>query len=191
MTDKERYILEHYQVTEDGKVLSNKHPKFYGEWTELKLREDKDGYLDVCLIYNDNGDRQPFRVHRLVALKYLDEVEGCDVVNHKDLDKKNNHLSNLEWGTVQSNTQHGYDNGAYSSIKKVKVVEPNGSVLVFPSQSHVSRYYGYANPSVVNAILDGRRNNPIPRGRRKGLYFEYTEEDVTTIERNVDTAINV
>lgn len=32
-------------------------------------------------------------------------------------------------------------------------------------------------------LLEGRRNNPIPKGKRKGLFFEYTNESVTTIER--------
>ena len=39
------------------------------------------------------------------------------------------------------------------------------------------------NPTTIQAILEGRSSNPIVRGNRQGLYFEYTNESVTTIER--------
>lgn len=190
MTDKEKYVLGKYEITITGEIYKN---LTNGTRIKLKFREDKDGYYNVNLIYNDNGDRQPFRVHRLVALKYIPNTKNLPVTNHKDLDKKNNHISNLEWCDVKYNTQHGYDNCAYEHIQKVKVTEPDGNIHIFPSISHASRYYGYANPSVIQAILNGREYhmNPITRGKRKGLYFEYTNEGVTTIERNTATASRV
>lgn len=182
MTDKEKYVLENYKIYSDGRIFSYMTNKF------LKFRTDKDGYLDVPLIYNSRGDRRPFRVHRLVGLQYLDKPENYNVINHKDLDKQNNNVDNLEWSTVALNTQHGYDYGAYSQIKRIKCTEPNGDVHIFPSMSHASRYYGYSNPSTIQAILEGRRHNPISRGSRRGYYFEYTDESVTTIERIATTA---
>lgn len=177
MNEKERYVLEQYKIYRDGRVFSPMTNKF------LKFREDKDGYLDVALVYNKEGKRMPFRVHRLVALKYLEKPKNYNVVNHKDLNKQNNNIENLEWSTVALNTQHGYDYNAYGHIKKVKVSEESGIIHIFPSVSHASRYYDYANPSAIQAILEGRKNNPISSGKRKGLYFEYTNESVTTIER--------
>lgn len=191
MTEKEKYVLDNYEVTEDGKVFSVLNCKNNYQRKELKFREDKDGYYDVGLVYDDKGNRRPFRVHRLVALKYLEEIEGYKVVNHLDLNKKNNHISNLRWSNAAINTQHGYDNCAYSSIKKVKVTESDSTIHIFPSISHASRYYGYANPSVIQAILENRKINPISKGIRKGLFFEFTNEGVTTIERNTDTVIGV
>jgi len=177
MSEKEKFVLENYDVTEDGKVYSKFTKKF------LKFRTDKDGYFDVTLVYDDKGNRMPFRVHRLVALKYIDRPKGFDVVNHKDLNKQNNYIDNLEWSTVALNTQHGYNYNAYPHIKKVKCVEPSGKIHVFPSVSHASRYYQYSNPTTIQAILEGRKNNPISKGKREGLFFEYTNESVTTIER--------
>lgn len=177
MNDKEKYVLNNYEITRDGKVYSNFTNKF------LKFRIDKDGYFDVSLVYNEKGDRMPFRIHRLVALKYLENPENYNIVNHKDLNKQNNNLENLEWVTVSLNTQHAYDNGTYSNIRKVKCIEPNGNIHIFPSTSHASRFYNYNNPSTIQAILEGRKSNPISKGNRKGLFFEYTNEGVTTIER--------
>ena len=90
MTEKEKFVLNHYEIFRDGRIYSPYTNKF------LKFREDKDGYYDVSLIYNQYGDRQPFRVHRLVALKYVPLIEGYDIVNHKDLNKQNNNVDNLE-----------------------------------------------------------------------------------------------
>ena len=184
MTNKERFVIEHYKIYSDGRIYSSYTNKF------LKFRKDKDGYFDVTLVYNNNGDRQPFRVHRLVALKYLPNPNNYPVINHKDNNKQNNNISNLEWCTVAYNTQFGYNNGSYKALKRVKVIEPNGEIKIFPSVSSTARYYKYSNPSTIQVILEGRRSNPIPRGKRKGLYFEYTNESVTTIERVVNTAIN-
>lgn len=183
MTEKEKFVLEKYVIYPDGRVFSPMTNKF------LKFRTDKDGYYDVPLVYNNKGDRMPFRIHRLVALKYIERPLGYNVTNHKDLNKTNNNVTNLEWSTVALNTQHGYDNNAYSHIKKVKCIEPNGDIHIFPSISHASRYYNYSNPSTIQAILEGRNKNPIVVGERKGLYFEYTEEGVTTIERVSNTAV--
>ena len=177
MNEKERYVLEHYKIYQDGRVFSQMTNKF------LKFRTDKDGYFDVTLVYNLKGDRMPFRVHRLVALKYLKKPEGYNVINHKDLNKQNNNVENLEWSTVALNTQHGYNYNAYSNIRKVKVTENDGTIHIFPSTSHASKYYNYSNPTTIQAILEGRNPNPITRGIRQGLYFEYTNESVTTIER--------
>lgn len=184
MTEKEKFVLEHYDVTKDGKVFSKFTNKF------LKFREDKDGYYDVSLVYNSKGARMPFRVHRLVALKYIKNPDNLPVINHKDLDKKNNNIDNLEWCTISKNTQHGYDSGTYSHIKKVKASQPDGIIHVFPSTSEASRYYGYANPTTLQAVLEGRNCNPMVRGRCKGIKFEYTDESVTTIEKVTDTVVS-
>jgi len=178
MNEKEKYVLNKYDITEDGRIYSSYTNKF------LRFREDKDGYYDVALVYNDEGKRMPFRVHRLIALKYVNNPNNSPQVNHMDLNKQNNSIDNLEWVTIAENTQHGYDNSAYAHINKVKVTESNGNIHIFPSTSHAARYYYYANPTTIQAILECRSNNPIPTGRRKGLFFEYTNEGVTTIERN-------
>lgn len=181
MTSKEKFVLDHYEIYPDGRVYSNFTKKF------LKFRTDEDGYFDVGLVYNDAGGRMPFRVHRLVALKYIPQPEGYNVTNHKDLNKQNNNVENLEWSTVALNTQHGYANSAYEHIKSVKVTEIDGTTHVFPSISHASRFYNYANPSGIQFLLSKGRGL-VSKGLRKGICFEYTNESVTTIERVTTTA---
>ena len=181
MTEKEKFVLNHYEIFRDGRIYSPYTNKF------LKFREDKDGYYDVSLIYNQYGDRQPFRVHRLVALKYVPLIEGYDIVNHKDLNKQNNNVDNLEWCNVSYNTQHGYDNCVYTNIKRVKVTESSGKVIIFANISSASRYYGYKNPTTIQHWL--AKSNPYSpnKGKLKGFTFEFTDESVTTIEKELST----
>ena len=90
--------VEGYKVTRDGHVWS----KLTSIW--LKSRVDHRVYV---LVYcNQKG----YRVHRLVALAYLDNPTQLPLVNHKDGDKKNNHASNLEWCDDRQNKLHAYAN---------------------------------------------------------------------------------
>lgn len=95
-----------YFVTEDGKVF-NKHLK------ELNPSNNGRGYLVVGLVFN--GKRNTIGVHRLVAMAYLDNPLQLKEVNHKDGDKRNNCLSNLEWCTRGENIAHAYKNSLRSA----------------------------------------------------------------------------
>lgn len=70
------------------------------------------GYLEL---WSKNKSKH-FRVHRLVAQHFLDNSDNLPQVNHKDGDKKNNKLSNLEWCSAKENIRHAIDNDL-SSIK--------------------------------------------------------------------------
>ena len=53
-------------------------------------------------------------VHRLVCMVYLDNPRNCAFVNHKDSDRLNNNVDNLEWCTPAENAQHARDNNRMS-----------------------------------------------------------------------------
>lgn len=82
-------------------------------------------YLTVSII-NDLGVRKTKFVHRLVAENFLDEEDGKFIVNHKDGNKYNNHVDNLEWCTVSENVQHAYDIGLHNKASGVD--SPNTSL---------------------------------------------------------------
>lgn len=88
-----------YAITEEGKVWSYRNQKY------LKPREDKNGYLLVNLSFK--GKQTTFKIHRLVAEAYIDNPEGKDTINHKDENKQNNCVNNLEWMTRRENLDYG------------------------------------------------------------------------------------
>lgn len=93
-----------YFVTEDGRVLSNKS----GKMKELKyLTKGHQGYLKVRLYNGKGSEWKDFFVHRLVAEAFIPNPNNLPVINHKDENPANNHVSNLEWCTVQYNNTYG------------------------------------------------------------------------------------
>lgn len=70
------------------------------------------GYAVVHV--NMAGASKSFKVHRLVAQAWLDNLEDLPVVNHIDGNKLNNHRTNLEWSTYAENTRHAIDTGLFT-----------------------------------------------------------------------------
>lgn len=100
-----------YQVSNLGRVWSIRSQRY------LKGSYDKDGYIQVYLTAK-NGKTKIERVHRLVALVFLDNPNNYPQVNHKDENKGNNCVDNLEWRDAKYNT-------TYSKDKAIKCIELN------------------------------------------------------------------
>ena len=76
-------------------------------------------HLVVCLY--KNGLSKLIFVHRLVAQAFIPNPNNYPVVNHIDGNPLNNNVSNLEWCTIQKNTQHAYDIGLAKPTKTRKI----------------------------------------------------------------------
>ena len=99
-----------YQISSTGQVLSLCTPTGKGG-RFLKLCKIKSGYYKVSL---QKGSKVYQRyVHDLVTINFIGE-KGKLVVNHKDGNKLNNNLENLELVTASRNVKHAYDNGLIS-----------------------------------------------------------------------------
>lgn len=89
-------------------------------WLSPSVKDD--GYTSVKLFKNGRGYQKS--VHRVVAEAYLPNPESKPQVNHKDLNKKNNDVSNLEWVTQEENLGHAIRNGTNKTrISKLKMNE--------------------------------------------------------------------
>ena len=101
-------IPKHYHVSESGTVVNTKTGK------ELTQVEDKDGYLYVNIQVFPNVQKK-FRVHRLV-LDTFHPIEFSDLlqVNHKDGNRKNNKLTNLEWCSSKENIHDRIKRGCHT-----------------------------------------------------------------------------
>ena len=91
-----------YLITEEGDVYSRKFRKL----KKMKQHDDGRGYKKISL-YTD-GKSKTYKVHRLVAEIYIPNPDNLPEVNHKDEDKTNNNLSNLEWCSRQYNAQYSH-----------------------------------------------------------------------------------
>lgn len=94
-----------YKVSNTGKV--------FGVRGELKQRINKDGYKEVTLGSGDK--RTTFRIHRLVAICFISNPNNLPEVNHKDYNRTNNSVDNLEWVSHKDNVNYSSDNGRYKN----------------------------------------------------------------------------
>lgn len=78
----------------------------------------EDGYICVSLI--KNGKTKFTGLHRLVANAFIPNPENKPQVNHKDGNKHNNSIDNLEWATIVENIQHAFDTGLNQAKKGEK-----------------------------------------------------------------------
>lgn len=129
-------------VTEDGKIL-NKHKQ------ERKAKLSKTGYLEVDIYYGKDIGKKYFRVHRLVAQHYIENPENKPFVNHKDGNKTNNAVSNLEWVTHQENMEHAKNFGL------IKRAEENSMSILKTSQAEEIcklLQMGYRNIDIAKSL---------------------------------------
>lgn len=105
-----------YQVSNMGRVRSvdkiskNRWGNYFKKGVIQKERSNCHGYVCVAL-YNEQGVRRDFKIHRLVAQTFLPNENNRPVVMHLDNNKKNNVVTNLKWGTYSENTKQAVHDG--------------------------------------------------------------------------------
>lgn len=145
-----------YQVSNLGNVKSL---NFHREKKEklLKPKLTKDGYFETTLF--KEGKCKFIRTHRLVAMAFIENPLNKKEINHKDGNKLNNNISNLEWVTSSENQKHAYklglqkvSGGAISNKKKVRCIELN---VVKESLNEMQRYLcelGFTKTTKLNRL---------------------------------------
>ena len=127
----------YYQISNFGRVKSL--PRDVGsdrckKESIMKTSLDKDGYENLVL--RKNGKQRHFRVNRLVAEAFLENPNNYPQVNHKDEDKTNNNVNNLEWCSAKYNVNYG--SRTEKASKKVICVTTG---KIFKSIAEASKYY--------------------------------------------------
>lgn len=117
-----------YQVSNLGRIKSK------GRYTKVGIKNqdkcyrkeyivdgfiNKSGYKQVTL-YDDNGKPKTMRVHKLVALAFIENKDNLPQINHKDGNKLNNVVSNLEWITNYDNIQHSIKMGLVNQEQRIE-----------------------------------------------------------------------
>ena len=141
-----------YSITSDGDVISHKR----GGYKTLKPRNDGSGYLLIGLFNKGIGKKQ--KIHRLVALAFVDGYNKSLEVNHLDEDKTNNNYKNLEWITHNQNMNHGtcQEKKAKATSKPVAQLTLNGKLVkVWESATEAARQVGF-RPQHISRVAQGK-----------------------------------
>lgn len=167
-----------YQVSNLGRVRTVTREQWNGQSWHLvkslliKPSVQNSGYLRVTL--SVNGKKKYKTVHRLVAEAFLDIPEGNEelIVNHKDEDKLNNNINNLEWVTIRENNSYNKrqekiaaknkNNGLYERLSK-QLSKPVVAIPIDKTKPTINltsvtdgKNYGF-NPSEISAVARGRK----------------------------------
>ncbi len=147
-----------YAVTEDGRIWSYRRKKFLKPGVAS-------GYLQAHLYIN--GVEKVFYVHRLVAAAYLPNPDNLPEVNHRDENKQNNDVSNLEWCDHSYNMNYGTRNekAAKAVSKAVRCVETN-------------KIYNSMKEAGADIGVDASHISSVCKGKQKtcgGYHWEYID----------------
>ena len=151
----------------------------------LKLRHDSSGYPEVHL--SKNGKDYYCRVHRLFAEAYIPNPDNLPCVNHKDENKTNFSLDNLEWCTYSYNIKYGIGSkkraesisSSHKGMSKPWVTKRLGKPVLVINENGIRKTYSSAReaarqlnirPSKVADVLCGLRKST------HGYTFSYISE---------------
>lgn len=142
-----------YQVSDCGSVRNAKSGR------ALKPYPNKFGYLLVCL-YSGNG-RERHQVHRLVCDAFIPQDADSPQVNHKDENKKNNMLENLERCTAKYNMNYG--TGRERTVQKIRKpvvqISHNGTIVAHYASAREAHSLGGFCYKHISDCCIGRRKS--------------------------------
>lgn len=165
-----------YQVSNLGRVKSL--PRYTGHGMR-KMRILKygfnGGYRQVVLC--KNGKMKSQKIHRLVACAFLPNKDDTLVVNHKDGNKENNHVENLEWCTRQENVIHSFKMGL-SKVRYGKENKKSIPIYQYTLDGKFIKEWSNSREVTRETKMDYRNINSCCRGKIKtayGFIWKYAE----------------
>lgn len=177
------YVIKYHErgdivIKEYKGFLVDDDLNIYNERTGNKVTPfiGTDGYYQVSR-RDESGKHKHIRVHSLFANMFIDNPNNYKYVNHKDSNKLNNSLDNLEWCTNAYNVYHGWHSGNRTHKNKTKVVaRKDGWEKEYPSIRALSKDL-HVDRHKVARILKGQLENHYE------YVFDYVAECGTTIEK--------
>ena len=103
-----------YSVSNCGDVRRDRRTK-RGKGIVGKILSATKGWYPHVVLWGHSGTKTTFKIHTLVALTFLTKPSPNHIVNHKDGNKRNNQVDNLEWCTPAENRAHAVKLGLYAS----------------------------------------------------------------------------
>jgi len=151
-----------YKVDSNGVVYSKVNGK------PMKYGISEKGYFQICI--SILGKKTSKKIHRIVAETFIENPQNKRTVNHKDFNKTNNNLENLEWATHSEQRVHCIENGIgflknrdntgvknpRAKIKDLDVINIRKIASTGANNNtELAKIYGL-NESTINNIIKGR-----------------------------------
>jgi hypothetical protein len=140
---------DYYLVSNTGEIKGVKTGKI------RKKNINHEGYYFVCVSLGSRDIKPCIKVHRAVAETFLENMENLPDINHKDGNKLNNHINNLEFCTHQYNILHAYKNELIKENGK-KIICLN-NLQVFDKIIDAANWCG-CKDSTISDYLASRKN---------------------------------
>lgn len=179
-----KQIDDRYSVSNFGRIKSN----YANKERILKPYKNRRGHLMVDLRHPNT--RKTMQVHRLVAIAFISNPNNLPEVNHKDEDKTNNCVDNLEWCTTEYNCNYGTRNirKGVNCRKAICSVDKNGNVTHYASRLEAANATGIRDTSISKALSDNAHRNKTAGGM---LWF-YDDGNVDQVvnEMNIKAKTN-
>lgn len=147
-----------YQVSNMGRVWSVRKQRCLKPW------KDSRGYLTLELVAL-NGKRKTEKVHRLVAIAFIENPNGLPQVNHKDENKENDCVDNLEWCDAKYNCNYG--------TRNKKIIEAQNKFIYCVE---LNRVFSSIKEAQEQLGIKGHHIGEVCEGKRKtcdGYHWEY------------------
>jgi hypothetical protein len=168
-----------------------KHNRSYGRIKSLHSNKSKilkqanrGSYLGIQL--NIKGKSQTESTHRLVALAFLPNIYNYPIVNHKDGNKFNNKLYNLQWTSAVQNTRHAKENKLHitTTYRITQLTLDNKFIRTFPSITNAMKITGVSDTKICG----------VAKGKRKtagGFIWKYTDFVYEEISEPIGKSLDI
>ena len=150
---------ERLEISNLGELRNTKTKHIY------RLHINKEGYCQVCISLGSRNNKKIFKIHRCVAESFLNiEYDKDMIVNHKDLNKLNNNIENLEFCSYSENSHH------YFNLTKPVLISNHRKItkeeVIFIKENYIPRHKEFGARALgrkfninKNSILDIINNN--------------------------------
>ena len=168
-----------YKVSSLGRVLRIKKSKGTSG-NNMLIPSKKESGLEVRL--RNRGNDKKYLIHRLIAKAFIPNLKNKPQINHKDGNRWNNHLHNLEWSTNSENTKHSHDyldreytayGENHSNSKTVSQYDKYGNLInIYGSVNEAGRQLNIQFTNIAKCCRNERKT-------AGGFIWKYENKNIT------------